>query len=113
MTNMEIAQTILAQLGGRQFTTMTGAKNLLAIERGLQLHLPGSLCRDHINCMRVVLDADDTYTVEFGRIRKVNRMPAYEVLHSYPTTYCDQLRGLFEDVTGLVTSLTHRYGVLA
>lgn len=106
MTNMEIANTILAQLGGRQFTSMTGAKNLLAVDRGLAFKLPRGLAKDGITSVRVVLDPSDTYTVTFHNVR------GREVA-SYDETYCDQLRGLFEDVTGLCTSLTNRYGVAA
>lgn len=103
--NQEIAHTILAQLGGRRFTSMTGAKDLLAIESGLQFKLPARFAKDGINCVRIVLDPSDTYTVEFGKITRRQGLPHYAVLASYDETYCDQLEGLFEDVTGLKTRL--------
>jgi hypothetical protein len=106
MTNIEIANIILDQLGGRQFTSMTGAKNLVATQGGLHFKLPRGLAKDGITSVLVVLDPSDTYTVSFHNSRG-------RTVASYDETYCDQLRGLFEDVTGLCTSLTHRHGVLA
>ena len=103
MSNMEIANIILSQLGGRQFTSMTGAKDLVAIARGLQFKLPRGLARNSITAVRVVLEPSDTYTVKFFNVRG-------RELSSFDDTYCDQLRGLFEDVTGLRTSLSAVYG---
>jgi hypothetical protein len=83
-SNTEIAKTILEQIGGRQFTSMTGAKNLVATQGGLHFKLPRGMAKDGITNVLVVLEPSDTY--------------------------CDQLRGPFEDVTGLRTSLTAVYG---
>jgi len=58
-----IAQTILAQLGGKRFLAMTGAKNLLAGEDYLAMSLPGSLTKGRVNKIRIRLAADDTYTL--------------------------------------------------
>ena len=102
MTNMEIANTILAQLGGRQFTSMTGAKNLVATQSGLHFKLPLGLAAKGITSVLVVLDPSDTYTVTVHNVRGT-------AVASYDNTYCDQLRGLFEEVTGLRTSLTAVY----
>jgi hypothetical protein len=105
MTNMEIANTILSQIGGRQMASMTGAKNFVAIDQGLQFKLPSNFAKDGINCVRVVLDPCDTYTVTFLKVRGTS----CQQIASYDDTYCDQLRGLFEEVTGLRTSLTAVY----
>jgi hypothetical protein len=102
-SNMEIAKTILEQIGGRQFTSMTGAKNLVATQGGLHFKLPRGMAKDGITNVLVVLEPSDTYTVSFHNSRGT-------VVASYGDTYCDQLRGLFEDVTGLRTSLTAVYG---
>ena len=37
---MTVANTILNQLGGNQFLAMTGCKNLLGFENGLQMRIP-------------------------------------------------------------------------
>lgn len=105
MTNLEVANTILAQLGGRKFTSMTGAKHLIAIDSGLQLKLPNNFARNGINTLRIVLDPSDTYTVEFGRSAHRKGVHTYTVKAKHEDVYCDQLRELFEDVTGLATCL--------
>jgi len=40
MIEQGIAQTIIAQLGGRRFIAMTGARNLIGGENYLMLSLP-------------------------------------------------------------------------
>lgn len=102
---MQVANTVLSQLGGNRFIQMTGAKDLLAIDGGLQFKLPNNLCKDRINFVRIILDPSDTYTVEFGRITRVDHMPTYKALHSHDGIYCDNLTELFTQVTGLYTRL--------
>lgn len=102
---MQIAQTILNQLGGSRFIAMTGAKNLLAIKDGLQFHLPARLAKDGINCVRILLEPTDTYKVEFGRIANVQRVPTYKVKTTTEMVYADKLAATFSQATGLATSL--------
>lgn len=54
MTNMEIAETILIQLGGKRFIAFTGAKNFTAIKNGLQFNLPKNACK--VNCVQITLN---------------------------------------------------------
>ena len=107
-TDMTVATEILRQLGGRQFQVMTGAKNFVGDEDRLGFALPGrpGFVRNGINHVTVILEPSDTYRVMFRRIRGRNLTTVSE--HS--DIYNDQLRGLFEDVTGLRTSLTAVYG---
>ena len=95
-----IAQTILAQLGGSCFVAMTGARNFIAIERGLTLKL-GRGAHNGITHVTITLDASDTYTVRFQRVHgaKVTEKGTYEGI------YVDMLRGTFTQATGFVTSL--------
>ena len=99
---MEIAQTIIDQLGGRKFMAMTGAKQTLALESGLRFQLPGgNFARNGINRVNIVLEPTDTYTVTFSRIRG---MTVKEISnHSY--IYAEGLQNLFTDETGLETHL--------
>lgn len=99
--NQEIAQTILKQLGGGRFTSMTGAKDFVAIERGLRMRLPSNLTRDRITHFTVTLNANDTYLVVAHKVRGVKSKEMARV----DECYCDQLREAFEDITGMVTSL--------
>lgn len=103
--NQQIAQTILQQLGGRRFTTMTGARDLLAIEKGLQMKLPANFAKDGINCVRITLEPSDTYRVEFGRIVRRKGVPEYNIKTTSEGIYCDGLAATFRAATGLSTRL--------
>jgi hypothetical protein len=102
--SLEVANTILAQLGGRRFLMMTGARNLTADVNSLKFRLPTRLAKDGINCVKVTLDPSDTYTVTFY---KIGRAPKFEVTVVYETNdiYCDSLVELFERKTGVYTHL--------
>jgi hypothetical protein len=104
---LAVANTILEQLGGRRFVGMTGAKALTACDEGLRMKLPGNLTRDRINWVEVKLDPSDTYTVTFASERRPRGKAWAErkVVASVADVYCDQLREVFEEMTGLVTSL--------
>lgn len=98
-TTTNVANEILRQLGGNRFATMTGAKNLVAIENGLTLKLGRNA--SGITHLTVTLDPSDTYTVRFQRVhgRKITEKGTHEGI------YCDMLVPLFEKETGLATSL--------
>lgn len=97
----EVAETILKQLGGGMFLRMTGAKNLLWDTNLLSMQLPANFARQGINRVSIKLEADDTYTMRFGKYAKLN----YKDLETVSGVYCDMLRRIFEDKTGLRTSL--------
>jgi hypothetical protein len=99
MTNMETANIILQQLGGGRFVVMTGAKHLMAIDGGLQFRVGKNACG--VNLVRVILDVNDTYRMEFCRLRKCQ----VTILSVKTDVYCDQLQSIFTDQTGLYTSL--------
>lgn len=97
-----VAQTILDQLGSGKFAVMTGAKNFVGSANGLTFKLPGkNFCKNDINCVRVILDPTDTYTMQFLKIRGTKVTTVKEVTD----VYNDQLQEIFTDVTGLDTSL--------
>ncbi len=96
-TNNEVGQTIAKQIGHSAFT-MLGAKDILSIEQGLQFKIRGSA---KVNTIRIVLDASDTYTVTFLKIRGTT----IKAIREFDNTYCDQLEELFNEVTGLVTRM--------
>lgn len=102
MTNIEIANTILSQLGGgsRKIAIMTGANQFMALESGVQFKFPQRVASKG-NCVRIVLDADDTYTVTFFAKRGVT----VKEIKTVKEVYCDQLQSIFEAQTGLYLSL--------
>lgn len=59
---MTVANTILNQLGGNQFLAMTGCKNLMGFENGLQMRIPQNGSK--ANFLKITLEADDTYKME-------------------------------------------------
>jgi len=104
MTDMTVAKTILQQLGGKVFTMMTGAKNFTGDKTTLTFSLPGAggFTKQGINRVAVALTPLDTYTVTFYRLRKGNPL---KVVAERTMVYCDQLRAVFTEVTGLEVSL--------
>lgn len=100
---IEIANTILQQLGGNRFKAMTGAKNFLAIKYGLQFDLPKTAhyVKNGITRLHIILDASDTYTIKAYKIRGMN----VKLLSEESMIYCDMLQSTFTELTGLNTHL--------
>lgn len=96
-----IAQIILQQLGGNRFKVMTGAKNFMTGGNDLHFRIPGNLTLNGINAVRITLDPSDTYTVIFSKIRGYN----IKEIATFSDVYCDNLREIFENTTGLRTHL--------
>jgi len=103
MSNLMVAGEILNQLGGNKFLVMTGAKNLTGTPDSLSFRLPSTrdFVRDGINGVRITLEANDTYTVTFFKIRGVNLKTVAVV----DGVYNDMLRDIFTRYTGLETSM--------
>jgi hypothetical protein len=102
-TDMTVANTIFAQLGGPRFSAMTGCKNLMGDSTSLTFAI-GRGAKDGINRVRVTLDlGSDTYTVAFF---KIGRAPSFKVavVAEIEGVYCDDLRRVFTNHTGFYTS---------
>lgn len=97
---MNIATTILEQLGGNKFLAMTGAKNLLAHESALSFKLPMKT-RDGSNYVKITLTAMDDYQMEFLSVRGLSVKPKTV----REGIFAESLRDVFTSVTGLRTSL--------
>ena len=99
MTDKTVANTILQQLGGNKFIVMTGAKGF--ITGGSDLGFRIGRNSSGFNFIRIVLNAMDTYDVEFIRIRK------FEVAETKKVDglYCDDLQRVFTETTGMDTHL--------
>ncbi len=100
---MSVAQTILEQLGGRAFAAMTGANNFMGDKDSLTFRLPGKpgFVKDGINRVRIVLTGRDDYNLEFYRVRGAN----LKLIGTAEGVYCEMLREVFRDRTGLETRL--------
>jgi len=96
---MEIAKTILHQLGGNKFIVMTGANNFIATENGLRMNIRRN--KSGAKWLSITLNGNDLYDLEFSGIKKKD----YHVFKSYNDVYNDQLCQIFEAVTGYYTRL--------
>ena len=99
--NQQVAATILKQLGGQRFIAMTGAKDLVAVDKGLQFGLRGGLAKDGINKVRVTLTPWDTYDVDFYKVRGTKVTTVRSLSH----IYAGDLQPAFQNATGLDTRL--------
>jgi hypothetical protein len=101
MTNeMTIGRIILRQLGGR-FIAMTGAKDLIDLGNGIQMTLPATMTKNRGSKLRITLNGDDLYDIEFGKIVRLE----YRVLERLESVFVGDMHRLIEDMTGLATRL--------
>ena len=98
----QIAETILAQLGGARFVAMTGASNMLHGEKHLQCKL-GRGALNGITHLTVALRDDDSYDVTFHRVAK--RGLDVREISRHEMVFADSLRTLVESVTGFYLNL--------
>ena len=96
----QVAQTIIAQLGGGKFVAMTGSKNFFHLPHGGVLFDIGRNPASVTRCI-VTLRADDTYDVVFYKGRGLT----IRQYNTFGGVYADSLRSIFENVTGLLTRL--------
>jgi hypothetical protein len=97
---MNVAHTILNQLGGNRFLAMTGAKNLLGRPDGLSFKVGTNAKK--VSHVRITITPADLYTVEFMQVRGT-QVP--KILHTAVQVYADHLQELFTRHTGLDTRL--------
>ena len=103
---MNIAHTILQQLGGRRFVTMTGARNILALDSGLRFKLPSrNFAKQGINLVSITLDPSDTYIIQFEKLTRRGMDYTCKTIATFANVYGDQLPAVFTGATGLDTYL--------
>jgi hypothetical protein len=99
-TNLEVANTILAQLGGAgRLRMMTSAKDFLGDDKSLSFRI-GKNARG-VNKVKVTLNPSDTYTVEVFRVRA----GTVKALGSASDVYAESLVRNVEALTGLYLTL--------
>lgn len=94
---MEVANTILRQLGGGRFIMMTGA-TCYADTNALVVKFKGS---KKANYLRIELTPSDLYHMKFLKVWGTKSKEVAE----YDRVYADMLRDIFTEVTGLYTKL--------
>ena len=98
-----IAETIFKQLGGQRFIVMTGCKHFSQTTNGIQFKVGKNA--NGINHCRIDLDGSDLYKVEFLRVTRSRYKIVSRVVSEHQGIFADQLRAVFEQATGLYTSL--------
>jgi len=97
---LQIAKTILSQLGGNRFVAMTGAKSFGYDSKGSSVSLQFRIGRNakQVNIVKInYIRGKDLYEMEFYKGTKL--------LKKVSNVYADQLRKIFTKHTGLYTSL--------
>lgn len=96
---VEIAKTIINQLGGNKFAMMTGAKNFVATESGVYFSIGRNA--SSINRVEVELNANDLYNIRFSRATK----KTMKLLAEHADVYAEDMAAIFTDETGMHTKL--------
>ena len=97
---LQIAKTILSQLGGNRFVAMTGAKSFGYDSKGSSVSLQFRIGRNakQVNIVKInYIRGKDLYEMEFYKGTKL--------LKKVSNVYADQLRKIFTKHTGMYTSL--------
>lgn len=98
MGSLQVANTIVQQLGGeRRLSAMIGAKDFVGDEVSVTFKWKAK-AKNKANCLQVILDPDDTYTLRFY---KIGRGFDVSVIKEQSGVYADGLIRSFESATGL------------
>jgi len=102
MSKDTVALNIIEQLGGYgKLRAMVNARNLVYDFNWFKFQFSGF---KYANLCRIILDDDDTYTVEFWQLGG----KGCSLIKSVSGVYNTMLRGIFTDYTGLDLSLGER-----
>ena len=99
-----IAKTILQQIGGKRFVTMTGSRDFIDMGNGLRMSLARN--KTSANRLDIIYDGGaDLYNMRF--YRKTFSKKTFESrtkdIETHEGIYCDMLEEMFTMVTGLYT----------
>lgn len=105
---MEIAKTILEQLGGNKFIAMTGSKKIVALENGIRMQLVNNM--SGANYLEITLNGLDLYNMKFYHFRPLRVSKTLKVtdekietIQIFKDVVWDMLQEIFTNVTGLDT----------
>lgn len=111
MTDKTIAVTILNQLGGNKFIAMTGAKDFFT--NGNDCCFSIGKNPSGANRIKIVLDPDDTYTIQFMKFTSgwldhkslVYHEPKVQTIREVSGLYTENLIDTFVNTTKMYISL--------
>lgn len=96
---MNVATTIIQQIGGNKAIAMMGAKNLGYTEKSLQFQIGKN--SGGITHIIIELNGLDLYNVEFVKMRNLNR----NTVKLSENVFASDLKKLIETTTGMYLSL--------
>jgi antirestriction protein len=100
---MEIAKTILQQLGGAgRLQLMTGANTFVALKYGVTFKIKNR----KVNFVKITLNGKDLYDVYFYKLTSAN----LKLISEHNDIYFDELIPLFEKETGMYLTLYAKGG---
>lgn len=99
-TDLTVANTILAQLGGKKFAAMTGVKKAFGTLSSVSFLLPKAV-KNGINHVKIELSPADDYDLEFSRTTRHD----FKVIAKVKGVYAEDLQEVFTEYTGLATHL--------
>jgi len=96
--SLQVAKTILEQIGGNRFLVCTGAKDLFYTDDGLVFKLP-RYRHTKINCVEISLNDKDLYNIRFSNwnIRKFELTE----ISNFKDVFCEDLKNVFCEETKL------------
>jgi hypothetical protein len=98
--NLTIAKTIIQQLGGNKFITMTGAKNIFADGQGVTMQIMKN--KSKAKYLTIQLNSLDLYDMQFKSIDKDFNLI---IKAEKQNVYAEDLEIIFTNITGLNTRL--------
>lgn len=97
----QVAYEALKALGANKFVAMTGAKNLVALDNGVQFTLPSKGVANKANLVRVTVNDKDLYCISFLRLTSTQ----YREIEAVDNIFVEDLQTIFTNKTGLLTTL--------
>jgi hypothetical protein len=97
--SLEVANTILQQLGGKKFVVMTGASNFVGSSDALSFKIGKNA--NKVTHVRITLTPADLYNVTYLNVRGTT----VKTVTTDEGIYADMLRECFTRSTGLHTTL--------
>lgn len=103
--NQEIASVIINQIGGfSRVAAMLGVKQFVAIDNGVSFKIGGG-AKGKINYIKIVLNGLDLYDLTFNRISVRKGEFDNKEVAVFTDIYCDQLKEIIEETTGMYLSI--------
>lgn len=100
MSKIQVAKTILDQLGGKRFIGMTGAKNFVSSEYSIRFRVMRNSKK--VNMVTISLNPMDLYDIKFDGVRGLKVTARSEALG----VSVEQLQAVFTEHTRLFVSLS-------